>query len=239
MENLDNFNAQAAKVSRSQLILDGSYTHCAHCGMALTDSVSIESGLGPVCRKKGGYYDEPQGGDELQALIVLSDYPELVKHLQEKYKPNGKRALMNGLVGCCALNRKRPVHKACCEAIEALGYERLASTLRQSLKSITIKRSVRYPGSFVVNVMRRDYSDYWAAGLKREAYGVFFDRAEKGLIVPIHKPDDAASLAVNGAGIPNKQLLWDSLLKYYSGLVVKTPEFTFEIKGQKAQLDAV
>lgn len=223
-------SAQAVKVHRSTLILQGKYEHCAHCGLKLTDSVSIESGIGPICRRNGGYYDEPEGGDEIQAFIVLSDYPDLIQFLTDNYKPKGQRALMNGLVGCCALNRKKPVHKACCEAIEALGFKRLASTLRKSLSTVKICKSDRYPGSFQIRIIKRDYNPMWAEELKRSAYGVFFSREEKSLIVPINKPDNATELAVNGDMVPNKQVLWESLVKYYEGLFVETPEYNFEIK---------
>lgn len=30
-------------------------THCAACSRALVDSISVETGLGPVCRKRHGY----------------------------------------------------------------------------------------------------------------------------------------------------------------------------------------
>lgn len=36
-------------------------THCVCCGKALVDAPSLETGMGPVCRKKYGYNDETAG----------------------------------------------------------------------------------------------------------------------------------------------------------------------------------
>lgn len=233
-DNLDGLTTQ--KVAHRNLVIDGVYSHCAHCGMKLTDARSIESGLGPICRKKGGYYADPVGGDQLQAFIVLSDYPELIKFLSSKYKEGDLRGLMNGLVGCCALNRRSPVHKACCEAIEALGFKQLASTLRKSLASVSVKRSTKYVGSFEVNVVSRDYRAAWFIHMERTAFGVFYDRETKSMIVPIHKPDNAEEVAVNGDNVPNKLILWEAMVRFYQGLIVKTPNGNFEIKPGKPEL---
>lgn len=222
------------KVAHRNLILDGAYTHCAHCGMKLTDAKSIESGLGPICRKKGGYYADPEGGDQVHAFIVLSEYPELIAFLTAKYKEGDLRGLMNGLVGCCALNRRSAVHQVCCEAIEALGFKQLASTLRKSLASVFVNRSTNYPGSFEVRVLRRDWNPDWSRHLEHTGYGVFFDRQVKSLIVPIHKPDDETLVAVNSENVPNKVILWNSLVRFYTGLIVVTPESNIEIKATSA-----
>lgn len=227
---MENQDIVAVKASRQQLILDNSYSVCAHCGLKLTDAESQQIGIGPICKKNSGYNDIPVGGDEIQAFIALAEYPELIQYLNDKYRPQGNRALMNGLLGCCSLNRRTPVHKACCEAIEALGYGKLASTLRKSLASVFVERSTDFPGSFSVRVLKRDFSNIWNYEIKNAAHGVFYHKASRSLIVPIHKADDETSVAVNSDNLPNKKILWDSLVKHYSGLIVVTPQGNFEIK---------
>lgn len=217
------------KLAHSQLVLDGVCSHCGHCGLRLTDSVSVQRGIGPACSKRG-YHEDPVQGDEIQAFIVLADYPELISFLTQHYKPQGLRGLMNGLVRVASLNRKRPIHKDICDAIECLGFKNLASTLRKSLVSVFLRRSEKHPNAFAVRVLRREYSHSWNMDLKRDGYGVFYDNSEKSLIIPIHRLNDETELAVSPSGVPNKVLLWDSLVKYYSGLVMATSKGNFEIK---------
>jgi len=227
--NLSNINTK--KVVHGNLVVSGVCSHCAHCGQPLTDSVSIERGIGPICSKKG-YHEDPVDGDEIQALIELSDYPDLVAFLTEHYKPQGVRGLMNGLVKVCSLNRRSPVHRVCCTAIESLGYKRLASTLRKSLASVFITNSEEYPGHLEVRVLYRDYSRAWQRDLTAKGYGIFFSSKTKTLLVPVHKPDDESQVAVNGDGIPNRKILWDSLTQHYEGLVVRLPDENVEIRAE-------
>jgi hypothetical protein len=217
------------KLHHEKLKLEGICVRCAHCGMKLTDSVSIQRGIGPTCSKHG-YNEDPVDGDEIQAMIILSDYPELVKFLVERYKPLGLRGLMNGLVKVCSLNRKTPIHKLCCEAIELLGFRNLASTLRKSLVSVTVWKPETHPGCLAVNVVRRDWRPEWTSYLKRTAFGAFFDRELKALIIPVHQADDTTKVAVNSSKIPNRVTLWQSLVRFYPGLVMETPDGNVEIR---------
>lgn len=173
------------KGCRYTLIFTGVCTHCAHCGMKLTDALSIERGIGPVCSSKG-YMEEPVEGDDVQALIDLAEYPELVQYLTEHYKPQGKRGLMNGLVKICSLNRRSPVHQACCDAIQSLGYAKLASTLRESIAVLELKESSDFPGSYEVWVKKSDFKWAWQTDLKKIG-GAFFSKRHRAWIVGITK----------------------------------------------------
>jgi len=184
------------------LIFQGVCSNCAHCALKLTDAVSIERGIGPICSKRG-YFEDPTDPDEMQAMIDLAEYPELVNYLVTKYKvqTDGKarvRSLMNGLVKICSLNRRSPVHQACCDAVESLGYKTLASTLRESIAVIEIKE--QDDSTFNVWVKKSEWNFSWQRDL-RTIPGAYLSRQYKGWIV----------------AKTQKHLLWAYMLKHYAG----------------------
>jgi hypothetical protein len=195
---------------RHQLIFEGACTHCAHCGQPLTDCISVERGIGPICSKKG-YAEEPKNADEVQAMIDLAEFPALMNFMVDRYKPQGVRAMMNALVKICSLNRRSPVHPACCDAIDSLGYARLASTLRESLAVVEISQS-QDSGSYLVWVKKSDWHWGWTNAL-RQIPGSYFSKQFKGTIVPK----------------THKRELWENMLKFYEGLCAKTPNGTVKI----------
>ena len=200
---------------RHQLMFEGVCTHCAHCGQPLTDAVSMERGIGPICSKKG-YSEDPKDADEMQAIIDLAEFPALVEYVVAKYKPLGVRAMMNGLVKICSLNRRSPVHAACTDAIESLGFRHLASTLRESIAVVEIKDCKEHPGMLHVWVKKSDWSWSWSNAI-RTLPGSFVSRQLKGTIVPER----------------HKRALWEFMLKYYGGLMAKTPTGTIKIVRKK------
>jgi hypothetical protein len=193
------------KGQRYTLNFQGVCTHCAHCGQPLSDSVSIERGIGPICSKKG-YSEDPVDADEMQAMIDLAEYPALVEFLTKNYKPKGVRGLMNGLVRICSLNRRTPVHQACTDAVESLGYKRLASLLRESIAVVEVKDCVEHPDSFHVWVKKSEWSWGWTRSL-RAIPGAHFSTALKGTIVPKSQ----------------KRALWENLIRFYEGFCAKVP----------------
>jgi hypothetical protein len=195
------------KGMRHKLVFEGVCSHCAHCGQPLTDSESVERGLGPICSKKG-YLEEVTPVDDTEAFLALAEYPQLVEYLTAKYKPNGNRALCNGLVRTASLNRRTPVHAACTDAVEALGYKRLASALRESLSVVEIydaPASSGFNDSVVVWVKKSEWSWEWTRDL-RQIPGVVFPRHIKGVVVPSSR----------------KRELWELVKKHYEGLCCKT-----------------
>jgi len=193
------------KGQRYTLLFQGVCTHCAHCGQPLSDSVSIERGIGPVCSKKG-YHEDPTDPDEMQAMIDLAEYPDLVDFLTREYRPKGVRGLMNGLVKICSLNRRSPVHQACCDAVESLGYRHLASLLRESIAIIEVKDSKEHPGCYHVWVKKSEWNWSWTNAL-RAVPGAHFSRVLKGTIVPHGQ----------------KAALWELMLRFYEGFCAKVP----------------
>jgi len=205
---------------RGQLVFEGVCTHCGHCGQPLSDAVSIQRGIGPVCSKKG-YHEDPVVSDEIQAMIDLAEFPVLVEYLNAKYRPQGVRGLMNGLVRICSLNRRSPVHQACTDAIESLGYNNLAAALRESVSVVEIAdhEKVR-PGYFLVHVKKSDWNWAWTNAL-RSVPGSFPSRyPHKGTCIPKSE----------------KRALWNLMLRHFAGLYAKTP--TGAIKIRKKTIDA-
>jgi hypothetical protein len=193
------------KGERYSLIVSGVCTHCAHCGQPLTDAESSQRGIGPICSRKG-YTDEVEPVDPLDAMIALSQYPQLVDYLNAKYKPQGNRGLANGLVRTASLNRRTPVHAACTDALDALGYKKLASALRESLAVVEIYDSKAQADAYGVWVKKTDFDwNFYRAltalqGVRMTKYPV------KEIVVPkVHR-----------------RVLAQMILKYYEGLCVKT-----------------
>jgi hypothetical protein len=202
------------KMVHGNMVLNGICTECVRCKLTLTDAVSVERGMGPECSSKG-YAEDPTDPDEVGAMIELSEYPALVEFLTSHYKPLGVRGLMNGLVRIAALNRKSPVHAACANAIEALGYRRLAATLRDSLAIMRIKDSEGHPGHYHVRVRGKEWTRAWSQDCYRNIPHSFFDKAEKGLIVA-KRPE-------------TRRALWNMMIRHYSGECVKTENGTVRI----------
>lgn len=66
-------------------------THCMLCGKELCDAVSVEVGIGPVCRKKAGYADGPEESRKAANKLI---------HFVAVSKDNAQRIVaMNDLMG--------------------------------------------------------------------------------------------------------------------------------------------
>jgi len=202
------------KMVHGSMILNGICSECVRCRLKLTDAVSIERGMGPECSSKG-YAEDPTNPDEMGAMIELAEYPVLVDFLTQHYKPLGVRGLMNGLVRIAALNRKSPVHMACTNAIEMLGYKNLAAALRDALVILKITKSKAHAGHLHVRVLGRAYTREWSQDCYRNIPHVFYDRVEKGLIVADRKEIKAA--------------LYQCMMRHYAHECALTPTGTIRI----------
>ncbi len=196
-------------------------SYCAHCGMELKDALSIERCLGPVCSKRGYTEDPTERSDELQAMIDLAEYPTLVDYLVAKYKPLGVRPLMNGLLKIAALNRKSPgLHGSICDAIESLGWPKLAALLRTSIATVEIRVSKARPDHYAVWVQKEVNSMAWYRTLCRVAgigYGHRLQKAEgRGLLIPMSC----------------KRGLWEAMLSFFPGDIARTPAGTIKISRE-------
>ena len=201
--------------SRYQLVFEGVCVACAHCGQPLTDSESVERGLGPICSKKG-YLEEVEPKDDAEAMMALAEYPELVDYLVKKYKPKGNRGLVNGLTRTASLNRRTPVHAACTDAIEALGYKKLASALRESISAVELYELPDNPESYGMWIKKADFSWSFWNRLKYQD-GVHMTRYPKKATI-----------------VPKKHRLFlaQLLVEFYNGLYIKTPKGSHKISPE-------
>jgi hypothetical protein len=69
-------------------------THCVCCGRPLVDAVSVETGVGPDCRKKYGYAEGPEEYRQQANQLVWQaatnwKHPNLVMQLAQEIKELG------------------------------------------------------------------------------------------------------------------------------------------------------
>lgn len=112
---------------------------CACCSRPLVDAESVETGMGPHCRKKHGYAT-PEVEHELLAVasvlasvLTFDEYAELIA------KAGTAREAANVLVHRVAAlqcGERVPFYVA---AIEALGFRSLAARISKRLKAITVE----------------------------------------------------------------------------------------------------
>jgi Family of unknown function (DUF6011) len=220
------------KVAHKEMILDGVCTNCACCGQPLTDSVSVQRGLGPRCSRKG-YSEDPVDCEEMDAFICLAEFQELVEFLTEHYKPLGARGLVNGLVRVASLNRPRggeqkegneKLFKACCDAVEALGYPKMANLLRDTLVVAWLNKSDQ-PGEDGISYLRtkayRTPGWLWSEVMEKVG-GVSWDKKARTYRIPMHeKGSPVIFCSSRDSGKSNKRVVWELLLKAFEGQAAK------------------
>ncbi len=214
------------KRAHGTLVMEGMATHCGHCHQPLTDSLSVERSLGPICAGKG-YLEDPVDGDLTDAMIALAEYPQLVEFLMAHSDKGNLRGLMNALVKVCALNRRNAnLHAACCDAIQALGWSRLANAMRESIAVVVIKVSTDSPGCHEVRVKGHAWSYAWNRDVMEIPGAMKRKRPNAHVLIPIHAPTDPSRPIggrVDGIMMSNKAALWRCMLRHYSGYCAKTP----------------
>ena len=218
---LPDTTSYRSRGERHELIFQGVATRCAHCSLKLTDAVSLERAMGPTCSKRG-YLEDPKVSDEMGALIALAEFPALVEYVTQVYKPLGVRKMMNFLVRMCSLNRRSPVHAACTDAIEMLGYTQLASTLRESIAVVEVFPSKTEANANVIWVRKNEWHWGWTNAL-RGIKGAHFSKSEKGTVVPVAQKAEA----------------WNLIRKYYAGFYCKTATGVVKIPALKVAVPTV
>lgn len=239
------------KIPHKNMILDGVCTNCAHCWQKLTDSVSVQRGIGPDCSKKG-YSEDPTDGDEMAAFICLAEFQELVEFLTEHYKPLGIRGLVNGLVRVASLNRphgrgqeegNEKLFAACCDAIEALGHGKMATLLRETLVGVWIDPVEGQDGLFAVKTMKRKTPDSWWWFVRRDLAGSEWIKGRVGggvHHVRFHEAGNPkavklSSVSREGRLISNKLALWELMLTHFKGSTVKVSGKAVKIAPKKEE----
>lgn len=112
-------------------------TRCAICARPLLDALSVECGIGPICREKHGFNAPDTDPDHAAAARALEGTGIAPV-------PGDARATCNRIIYRLALaaggeaGREPAVVSGAINACAALGFTRLASVLREKLAPVTI-----------------------------------------------------------------------------------------------------
>lgn len=114
-------------------------TLCACCSTALVDAVSVETGIGPVCRKKHGFA-AAQGAPVWQDVRVWLDAfnADLAPERCIGLADGDERHLANKIVHRIAVEQKGARVADLVNALRALGFLKLAERITKRLVTIRI-----------------------------------------------------------------------------------------------------
>lgn len=150
-------------------------TQCAVCARPLVDSESVNTGMGPECRKKHGYTIDA---------------------------PADARNTANRLVHGIALDRNSLDSLKACDTLESLGFTKLAAILRKRIASIVVtitdgRYAVKTPyNPDTVDAMRRIPGRRWDAEGKVNTFPASSARELFDLLKRYH----AGALAIGPKG---------------------------------------
>ena len=145
-------------------------THCAICNRPLVDSVSVETGIGPICREDRGYNVDVPETDREQAnklvhevaCMMGNQIPKDAKRLQE-----------------------------ICQTLSTLGFSKLAGILIERNTVIKIHAKGQY--LHVESPYRPDYIEAFKQGQRAVNSRAHWDRESKAWIV-FSSPDARKAL---------------------------------------------
>lgn len=157
-------------------------THCCVCGIGLIDGVSIEKGIGPVCRKKYRYEDAyPVSAEqvtELAMYLTLAVPQEVAGRVLEAAARNDSRKAVNLLIYYGSAEQGEAAIKAA-HAVGILGYKDLAARIHERLVPVHISRTE----DGLVKI-QSPYSDVFLSAIRPIRGQMTFDRKEKAWLAP-------------------------------------------------------
>lgn len=181
--------------------------HCACCSKALVDSISVETGVGPDCRKMHRF-DEAQGPADFEAAIKMAG--SLVQ-LEDWSVWNGNaRKACNVLVHRIAVDQNGPHVAFLAQAIKLLGYEKLGERILHRVAKIRIEIS---PDGLTYEV-KAPYKEE-AVPKWRAIPGRIWVKERRVTMVPVKE----------------KRALWSVLCGTYAGEIAMGPKGPFVIGG--------
>ena len=178
-------------------------TNCACCSLPLVDAVSVETGVGPECRRKHGFAKPDTEVTYAAGCTLVSEVPEAAEIVAGT---STVRELVNRLVYRIARDQAGPHVITWTNAVRALGYTKLAARIAKRLAAVEIETDG------AVYLVRARFSDEHLAAM-RTVPGRRWDRANKCDRVP-----EASKVALLAA-----------LAKAHPGQVARGPKglFTF------------
>lgn len=194
-------------------------THCAACGRTLTDGVSIEKGIGPVCRKKYRYEDAYSIDRDIafQVTVFLTEGAipaELAAKIGEACLDDNSRRAANLLVHAASTEGSHAAIEAA-HALRLLGYDVLADRVQRRLAKIHIT----VEGAFLI--VQTPFNPLFLHEV-RSIRGRRWDYTRK----------------VNAVPVGQKVALYEALLRCYHGELGVGPKgpFVIERKQQKGEV---
>lgn len=154
-------------------------THCAACGRPLLDAVSVECGMGPVCRAKAGLDGAGAGADWPRVVALLAGSGI------DLSTPDARR-VANRIVNRIAAAQQSESVPALLGALDALGFAGVAKAIREHIKVRVPTVSVALEGDrFTVTVADLDRETFGAVvAALRSVPGRWFDGDRKVNVVP-------------------------------------------------------
>jgi len=117
-------------------------SHCAVCGNPLVDARSVETGIGPVCRRRHGYGSAQADPDLVEAKRALAEAERLGAPGIEVGEDPDPRQLANRAVYHIAAQPEARYVASLVEAISVLGFRKLAGVIAcRRLGAITVEQS--------------------------------------------------------------------------------------------------
>lgn len=170
-------------------------TECAVCARPLLDAVSVESGIGPTCRKYMAGEQSPADWTAFATAIPASLREALASRLGDA------RSCANLLTHRVASGALRTAEAL--PMLVALGFHRLAAAVAKgSVGSVVVDRE----GDRLV--VKAPYADGFGRALRAAAYGSRWEPTSKRWSVPI-------------AAKPG---LWRALRETYPGALLSGPQ---------------
>lgn len=173
-------------------------THCACCGKALVDALSVDIGIGPICRGKWGFNKPCAEADWDSAMIALGKATESLLMSEggaEAWANRDARKVCNVLVYHIAAEPSDGNTNSRISAIYSLGYHKLAAKLATVLGGVKVVHDSN-PDYLLLTAPR---TDNWYPMMR--VPGQYWDRKRRVRVIP------AAS----------KGHLWLALVAMYPG----------------------
>lgn len=183
-------------------------TSCACCGRPLVDAVSVETGVGPDCRRKYGY-GEAQGSPDWTNAMTTLDGVVPVAEVNPTMTP---REASNRLVYRYAIEAEagnRDLARLLAGAVAALGFETLAAKLIERLCG-RVEISETTEEGRALYAVRTPYREDFGGLLRAERIGARWDRARKVWLVPTDSRARAGLWRVLRATFPGALLVSDT-----------------------------